>query len=109
MSISLAHVTAELRQQLASPSWAADQQFHTFDALMATFPELTNVFRVRKALAPLIQEGLLVSLQGSGTYVGKRPGASKPDVAALLGELEADTKSLLGKIAAVRQVVGAAA
>src|SRR6266581_4785405 len=63
-------VTSELRQSLASDGWAEGDRFMTFDQLMEKYPKvLTNIYRVRAALAPLVREGLLESQQGSGTWV----------------------------------------
>ena len=64
------NVSRELRQSLAVGNWTEGDRFWTFDQLMTKYPAvLTNIYRVKAALAPLISEGLLESQQGSGTWV----------------------------------------
>ncbi|MGN6606002.1 MAG: hypothetical protein ACTHMS_03185 [Jatrophihabitans sp.] len=102
-------ITTKIRTRLAAREWEVDSLIDTFDQLQATYPDvLTNVYRTRAALAPLIHEGLLESVQGVGTYVRRIPTLRAADVAAqrdiafldgLLDELE----SLRRQVAAYRE------
>lgn len=66
----VAEVTRQLRDRLAAGrEWRAGDPFLTFDELQGQFPALTNVYRVREALRPLNEDGLLETRHGSGTRV----------------------------------------
>jgi DNA-binding GntR family transcriptional regulator len=65
-------VTRKIRERIAGGEWAAGEQIDTFDTLMERY-SLPTVYRVRQVLRPLIEEGLIESRHGSGTYVLRRP------------------------------------
>jgi plasmid stability protein len=73
-------VTRQLRDRLAAgQEWHEGDPFPTFDELQDEFPALTNVYRVREALRPLNEDGLLETRHGSGTRVLRltaAPGAA---------------------------------
>jgi DNA-binding FadR family transcriptional regulator len=102
-------VTHDLESRLAAEEWAVGDQFDTFDQLMERYEVLTNVYRTRTALAPLIQAGLLESRQGSGTWVRRlprpvAPGPS-PATAAVLDEVLSDIDALRAKVVALRRQI----
>jgi DNA-binding GntR family transcriptional regulator len=109
---NVAAVTRDLEARLSDREWNVDDQFDTFDQLMARYPVLTNIYRVRAALAPLIHAGLLESRQGSGTWVLRlpepQPVAPQPPQAmsAFLDELTSDIDALRAKVAAYRLQIG---
>jgi DNA-binding FadR family transcriptional regulator len=98
-------VTSDLERRLATEGWNPGDQFDTFDELKTRYPILTNVYRIREAVAPLITAGLLESRQGSGTWVRRVPSppapAKRPAV-AVLDELLNDIDALRAKVTAVR-------
>ncbi len=71
--MTYASVTSSLRRRLANGAYKVGDQFLTFEELMTAYPTLSNIYRVRSALAPLIAEGLIESRQGSGTWVQRIP------------------------------------
>lgn len=99
-------VTRELRRNLASGKWAEGDQFLTFDQLMHEYPDvLTNVYRVRTALAPLIEEGLLDSQHGSGTWVIRKPAEADANSAVreqLIEEILTELSVLRAKVETLR-------
>ncbi|MEV6927440.1 hypothetical protein AB0M46_23445 [Dactylosporangium sp. NPDC051485] len=105
---NVAAVTRDLEGRLTAGEWDVEDQFDTFDQLMARYPVLTNIYRVRAALAPLIHAGLLESRQGSGTWVLRVPETQQaapqpsPATSALLDELLNDIDALRAKVAAYR-------
>jgi DNA-binding GntR family transcriptional regulator len=112
----VADATADLRRRLAAGEWSKGDQFPTFDELMERYPGLTNIYRVREALSPLIQDGLIESRHGVGSFVLRKPtplpagGASPASVALdLVEQLRALLQSAEEKIEAIRAVIGQAA
>jgi DNA-binding GntR family transcriptional regulator len=101
---SVAAVTRHLEKRLAANEWDPEDQFDTFDQLMERYPALTNVYRVRAALAPLIHAGLLESRQGSGTWVLRvpEPPPSSKATSEFLDLLLGDIDALRAKVAAYR-------
>jgi DNA-binding GntR family transcriptional regulator len=75
--------------------WSVGGQISTFDQLQQRYPVLTNIYRTRQALAPLIHEGVLESRHGSGTWLLRLPrvlpatGSLAADVAQMLTDLDA--------------------
>ncbi|XVU26462.1 hypothetical protein ACQPZJ_05245 [Actinoplanes sp. CA-054009] len=96
-------VTRDLEHRLAAEDWKPGDKFDTFDQLQDRYPVLTNVYRTREALAPLINAGLLESRHGSGTWVLRvpPPPVNQPAI-AILDELLADIDALRAKVTAVR-------
>lgn len=81
-------------------------QFDTFEQLQARYSVLTNIYRVRQALAPLIHEGLLESQQGSGTWVRRIPEVVRLPGGELAGEIAqilTDLDSLRVRVAEVHR------
>jgi DNA-binding FadR family transcriptional regulator len=103
-------VTNELRQSLASGDWAEGDRFMTFDQLMTKYSKvLTNIYRVRTALAPLINEGLLESQHGSGTWVRRLPprasGMSSAARDQLVEEILVEVTALRAKIETLKALL----
>jgi DNA-binding FadR family transcriptional regulator len=69
----VAYASADLRRRLAEGEWTRGDQFPTFDELSRRYPALTNIYRIRTALAPLIQDGLIESRHGAGSFVLRVP------------------------------------
>jgi DNA-binding GntR family transcriptional regulator len=92
---SVEAVTRDLRRRITKPEWPVGGQIDTFEQLQDRYPVLTNIYRIRQALAPLIHEGVLESRQGSGTWVRRIPstaptyGGLDGDVAQILADLDA--------------------
>jgi DNA-binding GntR family transcriptional regulator len=108
---NVAAVTRDLEGRLTAGEWNVDDQFDTFDQLMERYPALTNIYRVRAALAPLIHAGLLESRQGSGTWVLRVPeppavSRSSQAMSAFLDELLSDIDAVRAKVAAYRLQFG---
>jgi DNA-binding GntR family transcriptional regulator len=106
-------VTRELRRRLSDGStWQVGQRFYTFAQLMdVEFPaELTSINKVRAALAPLIQEGLIQSRQGSGTWVLRNPPELSADSASdLADQILADFDALRVKIEELKRMISGTA
>lgn len=69
-------VTRDLRRRLAGGEWQVGERFLTFGELMDQYPDvLTNVYRVKLALRPLNDEGLVQTVHGSATWVRRVPAA----------------------------------
>jgi DNA-binding GntR family transcriptional regulator len=102
-------VTIELRKALATGDWSVGDKFMTFDELQAKYPVLTNIYRVRNALAPLIEEGLLESQQGSGTWVRALPSAGSAtdddSRSQLVAEILTDLTALRAKVEVLKTLV----
>jgi DNA-binding FadR family transcriptional regulator len=106
-------VTRELRRRLSDDStWQVGQRFYTFAQLMdVEFPaELTSINKVRAALAPLIQEGLIQSRQGSGTWFLRNPPELLADSASdLAGQILADFDALRPKLEELKRMLSGTA
>jgi DNA-binding GntR family transcriptional regulator len=111
----VAVATADLRRRLVAGEWSRGDQFPTFDELSERYPALTNIYRIKAALAPLIQDGLIESRHGVGSFVLRIPDPP-PDRSAsslhaaleLLEQLSALLKAAAEKADAIRAVVGEA-
>jgi Arc-like DNA binding domain len=66
-------VTRELRRRLAAKEWQPGDRFLTFDQLMGQYKALTNIYRVKLALRPLNDDGLVETMHGSATWVRRLP------------------------------------
>jgi DNA-binding transcriptional regulator YhcF (GntR family) len=81
-------VTRALRCRLAEGEWQVGDKFPTFDELMGQYPDvLTNIYRVKLALQPLNEDGLVETVHGSATWVRALPAA--PDDGQLAGDMPA--------------------
>jgi DNA-binding GntR family transcriptional regulator len=101
-------VTRDLRSRLAQGEWEVNEQFATFGDLMDRYPAaLTNIGRVRAALAPLISEGLIESIQGSGSWVRRLP-EEVDDPKDLADEVVAELGVLTAKVERLRRLLAAA-
>jgi DNA-binding GntR family transcriptional regulator len=60
-------ITAIMRERIASGRYAAGQRVPSTNTLSQEFGVATRT--IRKALAPLVSEGLLVTKPGWGTFV----------------------------------------
>jgi DNA-binding GntR family transcriptional regulator len=73
--------------------------------LRGRYPQLKNIYRVRAALSPLIHEGLLESVQGSGSFVRRLPESvddRRSDI-QLLDDVLADLDALRTKMLSLRE------
>lgn len=107
----VAFVTHDLRRRLREGEWQPGSRMPTFDRLQGQYRHrLTNVYRVREALAPLITEGLIRSDHGSGTWVIKLPLPSAPelDFAAQLDEVLVEIDTLRARVVEIRSAVASA-
>lgn len=66
-----AQITQYLRGEIISGKWAPGSQLPPIKAMAQQFG--TNYRTVHIALTPLVKEGLIVRVHGSGTYVRERP------------------------------------
>ena len=82
-------VTRKLRDRLAARcEWQVGDKFLTFGELADQYPDvLTNIHRVKLALRPLNEEGLVETLHGSGTWVRALP--PKPGEGEIASEIPA--------------------
>ena len=66
-----AQITQYLRGEIISGKWSPGSQLPPIKAMAQQFG--TNYRTVHIALTPLVKEGLIVRVHGSGTYVRERP------------------------------------
>jgi DNA-binding LacI/PurR family transcriptional regulator len=66
-----AQITQYLRGEIISGKWTAGSQLPPIKVMAQQFG--TNYRTVHIALTPLVKEGLIVRVHGSGTYVRERP------------------------------------
>ncbi|MFI9842167.1 GntR family transcriptional regulator [Nonomuraea sp. NPDC051941] len=79
-------VAAALRERIADEGWSVGSRLPTERELAATFGVGVNT--VRRAVGILVDEGVVVRRQGSGTYVASRPA---PTGRRLIGVLVPST------------------
>lgn len=68
-------VADDLRHKIETGEWRGGQQLPTLDELAAEY--LSSLAVARKAVDLLKQQGLVVTMQGRGTYVRERPTARR--------------------------------
>src|SRR5262245_7897362 len=68
-------VVDDIRAKIETHEYAPGQQLPTLEELAKTY--LCSLAVIRKAIDLLKQEGLVISLQGKGTYVRTRPAARR--------------------------------
>jgi len=84
----------------------------TFFELTARYPQLTNIYRLRAALQPLVNEGLIESRQGVGTFVLRIPSPAPTEPVQVIGTakglvegLRADLTAVEGKLNALEELL----
>jgi GntR family transcriptional regulator len=68
-------VADDIRMKIESGEWAAGRQLPTLDELASTYH--CSLAAVRKAVDLLKQQGIVVTIQGRGTFVRERPVARR--------------------------------
>jgi DNA-binding GntR family transcriptional regulator len=71
-------ITHAIRNRIAAGEWAVGDQIDTFDIFMARYG-IPTVYRMRQVLRPLIDEGVIESQHGSGSFLRRLP-APDPDI-----------------------------
>ena len=107
MAKSTDKITRRLRHRLLTDGFAPGDQVWRFDDLIADF-NLSGPPACQRVLKPLLDEGLLESRPGVGTFVVRLPeSVTDPDLLDLADEVAAELASASAKLARLQELMAA--